>query len=379
VDQAFTWLGDAIVAHVDDERLDALEALAGEVGQPTRAEAVLSRALEEVFDGPLVRRLLARRAQLRRQKLSDSPGAAADLKRLHDLSPSDTAVMDELLELYTELRDYRGIVSLYEDQILRGKDPSQRAELARKVARVWEEELHDSREAADAWRRVLRMKAGDPEASEGLERAKALMLKRASEESARPSPSEVQASRAPLTPPTKSSPFASAEPIEAASDEPAEPTEDTETAVGPPLVAFPGEDEPSEDGAASLEDETIPGTAARMHEAVHSQLPPEPEALESAWNTDPAPGPIPTPSEPVAEETMPGAMLDDDDDDSAPAKLPAPPGGKGKGKGSKSRTPPAPPGRNGQPAPAAAAATTDDDAEEPPADVDDDELIDDRS
>jgi hypothetical protein len=382
VDQAFTWLGDAIVAHVDEERLDALEALAGEVGQPTRAEAVLSRALEEVFDGPLVRRLLARRAQLRRQKLSDSPGAAADLKRLHDLSPSDTAVMDELLELYTELKDYRGIVSLYEDQILRGKDPSQRAELARKVARVWEEELHDSREAADAWRRVLRMKAGDPEASEGLDRAKALMLKKASEESARSTPSEVQASRAPLTPPAKSSPSASAEPLEAASDEPPEPTEDTETAVGPPLVAFPGEDEPTEDGAASLEDETIPGTAARMHEALHSQLPPEPDAVESAWNTDPAPGPIPTPSEPVAEETMPGALLDaaDDDDDepASAAKLPPPPESRGKGKGSKSRTPQAPAGRNGQPRPAAA-ATDGDDAEEPAADVDDDELIDDRS
>ena len=156
------------------------------------------------------------------------------------------------------------------------------------------------------------------------------------------------------------------------------------TAVGPPLVAFPGEDEPSEDGATSLEDETIPGPAARMHEALHSQLPPEPEALESAWNTDPVPGPIPTPSEPVAEETMPGAVFaaaGDDDDEPAPAaKLPPPPESKGKGKGSKSRTPPPPPGRNGRPAPAAAAATTDgDDAEEPAADVDDDELIDDRS
>ncbi|HEX7450986.1 MAG TPA: hypothetical protein VF294_01800, partial [Polyangiaceae bacterium] len=40
-EQAFAWLGDAIVSHVDDEPLAALEALADELGQPKRAETVL--------------------------------------------------------------------------------------------------------------------------------------------------------------------------------------------------------------------------------------------------------------------------------------------------------------------------------------------------
>ena len=93
--------------------------------------------------------------------------------------------MDQLLGLFTELADFRGMVQLYEDQILRGKDPAARAELARKVARLWEEKLDDPREAADAWRRVLRMKQGDPEATEGLERAKTGMLKRSKEEAAK--------------------------------------------------------------------------------------------------------------------------------------------------------------------------------------------------
>jgi hypothetical protein len=177
-EQAFTWLGDAIISHVDDEPLASLQALADEIGEPKRAEQVLSRALEEVFDGPLVRKLLARRAALRTDKLSDPQGAAADLKRLHDLSPSDAVVMDQLSALYLELNDYRGMVQLYEDQILRGKEPAVRAELARRVARLWEDKLGDPREAADGWRRVLRMKAGDAEATEGLDRAKANMLKR---------------------------------------------------------------------------------------------------------------------------------------------------------------------------------------------------------
>ncbi len=172
VDKAFHWIGDALVTYVDDATLGALDELGSQVGDVTRVEATLGRALEEVFDGPLVRKLLSRRARLRRDQLGDRQGAAADLKKLHDLSPSDGEVMNELSSLLEQLGDHKGRIQLFEDQILRGRDPGQRAELARKVARLWEEELGDAREAADAWRRVLRMKANDPEATSGLERAK---------------------------------------------------------------------------------------------------------------------------------------------------------------------------------------------------------------
>ena len=178
LDQAFLWLGDAIIAHVDDETLNELETLARDCNDLSRVEAVLGRALEEVFDGPLVRKILARRAQLRSESLSDKAGAAADLKRIHDLSPADQTVISQLGDLYEEIGDYKGMVQLLEDQILRGKDPTVRADLARKVARLWEERLGDARETADAWRRVLRMKAGDPEATAGLDRAKSNMLRR---------------------------------------------------------------------------------------------------------------------------------------------------------------------------------------------------------
>ncbi len=173
VDKAFEWVGDALVTYVDDATLGALDELGAQVGDLRRVEATLARALEEVFDGPLVRKLLSRRARLRRDQLGDRQGAATDLKKLHDLSPADGDVMNELSSLLEQLGDHRGRIQLFEDQILRGRDPNQRAELARRVARLWEEELGDAREAADAWRRVLRMKANDPEATAGLERAKA--------------------------------------------------------------------------------------------------------------------------------------------------------------------------------------------------------------
>ncbi|MFO0739736.1 MAG: hypothetical protein U0270_27810 [Labilithrix sp.] len=177
-EQAFTWLADALVAHVDGLTLDMLEQLGIDTNDAKRAENALSHALSEVFDGPLVRQLLARRAKIRREQLGEPVNAAADLKKLHDLSPTDQAVMDELSGLFMELNDYKSLVQLYEDQILRGKDMNARAELARKVARIWEEQLADAREAADAWRRVLRLRAGDQEATGGLERAKTNQLKK---------------------------------------------------------------------------------------------------------------------------------------------------------------------------------------------------------
>ena len=178
LEQAFTWLGDALVAHVDTLTLDMLESLGIDGGDPRRAEAALTHALGEVFDGPLVKQLLGRRAKIRRDQLVEPVNAAADLKKLHDLSPQDQGVMDELAGLLMELNDYKSLVQLYEDQILRGKDMNARAELARKVARIWEEQLADQRESADAWRRVLRMKAGDTEATQGLERSKTGALKK---------------------------------------------------------------------------------------------------------------------------------------------------------------------------------------------------------
>ncbi len=289
IDKAFAWLGDAIVTHVDDERLEALEALAGDVGDSRRAETVLTRALEEVFDGPLVRKLLARRASLRRDKLSDKIGAASDLKRLHDLSPSDMPVMEQLSELYTELADYRGMVQLFEDQILRGKDPSSRAELARKVARLWEEKLDDPREAADAWRRVLRMKSGDPDATEGLERAKQAMLKRPKDDSepkAAPKPPEPKAEVEPSAAVEASAAPAAVAPAEVSSQE-----EETQQEV--PVKRVSAEDEETQalpgDALAALAAKGEADAASAPAEAVAPAVAPAAESPAPPTTADAVP------------------------------------------------------------------------------------------
>lgn len=185
-ERAFGLLEDALTAHVDEAGLAQLRALGEQLGDFPRVDEAIERVLGEVFDGPFVRQLLTFRIDLRRGALANLAGAAEDLKRLYDLSPSDTALADELTKLLTELGDHRGMVQLLEDRILRGRDPHLRAELARKVARIWEAPLDEPREAADAWRRVLRMKPGDEEAQEGLERAKATMLERGSRDSIAP-------------------------------------------------------------------------------------------------------------------------------------------------------------------------------------------------
>ncbi len=170
------WMADALVTYVEIEGLDTLLNLAAQDDDFKRAEAVLERALSEVFDGPMVRLLLACRAELRETQLGDKKGAARDLKRLLDLAPGDSDVAQRLGELYAEVGDYRGIVQLYEDQILRGRDKERRAALAQRVALLWQNQLGEPREAADAWRRVLRLSPGNAEAKAGLQHAKEQML-----------------------------------------------------------------------------------------------------------------------------------------------------------------------------------------------------------
>ena len=171
-EKAFGWLADALVTQVDAQVLQSLNELALDLGDHRQADAVLTAALEEVFDVPSVRQLLQARAVIRKTYLADSAGAADDLKRLHELAPGDEGILRQLEALYAELGDYRGLVQLYENQILRGRDPNARAELARRVALIWRDKLKDARETADAWRRVLRMKPGDNEAKEGIALAK---------------------------------------------------------------------------------------------------------------------------------------------------------------------------------------------------------------
>jgi cellulose synthase operon protein C len=174
-EKAFAWLADALVAQVDPQVLQSLNELALDLGDHRQAEGVLTLALEEVFDVPSVRQLLSARATIRKTYLSNAAGSADDLKRLHELAPGDDSILRQLEALYAELGDYRGLVQLYENQILRGRDPNARAELARRVALIWRDKLKDARETADAWRRVLRMKPGDSEAKEGVMLAKRAM------------------------------------------------------------------------------------------------------------------------------------------------------------------------------------------------------------
>ncbi len=280
-DLSFQWLAESIITHVDDEGLDELERVAAEVGEMKRAEAVLAKALDEVFDGPLVRKLLARRANLRKEQLEDTLGAAQDLKRLHDLSPADQAVIQDLTQLYTELGDHRGMVQLFEDQILRGKDPAVRAELARKVARIWEEHLADAREAADAWRRVLRLKQGDPEATEGLDRAKSNMLKRPVSGPPEATPQPMVGSLTTASRP-KAARLAEAEP---ADDELADAgkTADRNTAIEDADVGTFTKKLPAPAAPPKFDDKTVPDQAIldAKEGTVATEPPPVPSSPES--------------------------------------------------------------------------------------------------
>jgi tetratricopeptide (TPR) repeat protein len=320
-ERAFGWLGDSLVTHVDDAGLDALVELADEVKDVARADTVITRALTEVFDGPLVRKLLARRADLRSDRLGDKRAAAEDLKRLHELAPADTDVMEKLSGLYTELEDYRGMVQLYEDQILRGRDQNLRAELARKVARLWEERLDDAREAADAWRRVLRMKAGDAEATVGLERAKSNMLKKPAPDAddagaaKKSSPSQVKP-LPPPPPPAKSAPaHAAPEPEE---PEPAQLPEEPSPVV---------EEPPQREEARASGDEAEPSAEPERARYVEPVTPTAPadvvQAAAAATAETPVPDAMPVDRGATMDSDAPTRVFELDASASAPSEPPA--------------------------------------------------------
>jgi len=176
-EQALKWLGDALIAHVEEEYLDQLERMTEAQGNLGLMDSTIERALGQVVDGPLVRLLLGRRYDLRVGRLANEAGAAEDLKRLYDLSPTDVEIAARLEDTYQKAENHRGLVHLYEDQILRSRDKEVRLDLSRKVARIWQDVLHEPRETADAWRRVLRLNSSDSEAKEGLEKAKLGMRK----------------------------------------------------------------------------------------------------------------------------------------------------------------------------------------------------------
>lgn len=316
VDRAFGWFAESLVAHVDPATLDALEELGDEAGDLQRVEQAIGKALEEVFDGPLVRQLVARRAKLRRERLGNLQGAAEDLKRLHDLTPSDKAISDELYGLLKELRDYRGMVQLLEDQILRGKDPAVRAELARNAARIWEERLADPREAADAWRRVLRMKPGDPEAQAGLERAKSNMLKRPESLLPPEPPKPEPVVAAPPPAPPAHEPPASAQPE-------AEPTYEQPAPVPADLAGPPENPEPTEQFERfGYAEDAAPASYQSQAVTGYDAPAPQPTEPDAAMAPPPFPPELPLAAQeaPVRELSQPAY----DDGELTPVGTPVP-------------------------------------------------------
>ncbi len=172
---AFQYMGAALVAHADEAGLEQLTQMGEAENNLEKVVSILGETLAKVKDGPLVRMILRRRFELRSDRLQDAQGAGEDLKKLYDLSPADADVAQQLESMYEANEDHRGLVQLFEDQILRGRDQAIRGALAHRVALLWQDTLNEPREAADAWRRVLRMKSGDTEAKEGLLKAKQAM------------------------------------------------------------------------------------------------------------------------------------------------------------------------------------------------------------
>jgi hypothetical protein len=219
------------------------------------------------------------------------------------LAPADADVISELSALYTALEDYRGMVQLYEDQILRSKDQTLRADLSREVALLWRDRLKDARETADAWRRVLRLRPGDAEATEGLTAAKQAMLKQRTE----------TAAKAPAEEPVKEEPAQVAAKEEAAKQE---------AGVDQPAKAEAAPEEPVQDDLAKMDAAPVSNEAS---DEVSVDL--------GDSVTNPPPGTSDDDDAMSAAVTVPPKSADADEGSDVAVTIP--PKGKGKGKKNK--------------------------------------------
>ena len=177
-DKARSWtlLGESLSASPSDDNLKTLRSFESEDGDGTAAADALRFALGGVFDANQSRTLLLESARVKRERMNDAKGAAEDLRAAYDLAPADAALWSALTSTLREAGDFRGLVSAYEDRLVRERDTATRQEFARIVARIWSDDLVDAREAADAWRRLLRLAPGDAEAQSGLEKARGSLV-----------------------------------------------------------------------------------------------------------------------------------------------------------------------------------------------------------
>jgi hypothetical protein len=168
-EHAFALLSRAVTRWPADlAAAEALEPVAAGLGRGGEVAELYQRVIDDAYEAQTAHTYQARRAALLADKLGRVDDAIEALRGLVEIAPRDLDALRSLQGLLRRHGRHQDLLMALERELeIPGAD---RVATLKQVARVWEENLRNTFEARDAWKRVLKAAPRDAEAAAALER-----------------------------------------------------------------------------------------------------------------------------------------------------------------------------------------------------------------
>jgi hypothetical protein len=169
--RAFETLREGVNRFPGNQEIYAVcETTAEKIGRLDALDALLSRLGKQLTGKPELVMWLERRAQLLEQRLRRYDEAANVYLKLLDLDPTHVRAVKALRPCLEKAGRYLELVRHIERQAERIEGRSEKIEILKDVASIWEEHLMDRWAAVEVWRQVLAIEPEDKQAKAALER-----------------------------------------------------------------------------------------------------------------------------------------------------------------------------------------------------------------
>jgi tetratricopeptide (TPR) repeat protein len=182
-DEAFKVLERAAtIAPSSDDALDALEGFARQLGKLAELDRRLATLVEDALDGKTAGGLLRRRGRLL-EELGRYVDAAEVWTKRSSMAPNDTESRERVQVCLRKAGQFQDLLVALQRDVRKAGDVTERLSLLKQIARVWEEDLGNKWEALDAWKKLAKESADDPDVVAALARLANEKKRAASEDS----------------------------------------------------------------------------------------------------------------------------------------------------------------------------------------------------
>lgn len=149
--------------------LDELEAFGKRVRRLPEVDRHLAQLIDEALDNKTASGLLRRRGALL-EELGRFDEAAEVWTRLTTVAAGDADARERLRSALRRAGKQQDLLVALQRDLRRADHPSERLELMKEIALLWERDLKNRFEALDAWKKVQKEAPGDADAKEALGR-----------------------------------------------------------------------------------------------------------------------------------------------------------------------------------------------------------------